>query len=217
MTESSHTAAESAPLPGSDNADDSQKRAKVVRRSKILAVVVLVLLALGATRTVVSRMSNSRSLEEGTAERAKVYVKVTTPKTGDSGQTLSLPGTLQGFVQSPIAARVERLSPPLVQGHRRPRRKRRAARRDRDSRNRPAAFAGHRRATAGRRQSRSRPQHHGTLGRPAQEGRRLAAGAGGKAQQQRAGSRQSRCRRRQRRAPAAAGRLQAPRGPVRRA
>lgn len=105
MTESSHTAAESAPLPGSGNADDSQKRAKVVRRSKILAVVVLVLLALGATRTVVSRMSNSRSLEEGTAERAKVYVKVTTPKTGDSGQTLSLPGTLQGFVQSPIAAR----------------------------------------------------------------------------------------------------------------
>ena len=105
MTESSHTAAESAPLPGTGNADDSQKRAKVVRRSKILAVVVLVLLALGATRTVVSRMSNSRSLEEGTAERAKVYVKVTTPKTGDSGQTLSLPGTLQGFVQSPIAAR----------------------------------------------------------------------------------------------------------------
>ena len=85
--------------------EDAQNRAKVVRRSKILAVVVLVLLALGATRTVISRMSNSRVLEEGTAERAKVYVKVAVPKTGDAGQTLSLPGTLQGFVQSPIAAR----------------------------------------------------------------------------------------------------------------
>ena len=105
MTESSPAAGERALPPESGNADDSQKRAKVVRRSKILAVVVLVLLALGATRTVVSRMSNSRALEEGTADRAKVYVKVATPKTGDSGQTLSLPGTLQGFVQSPIAAR----------------------------------------------------------------------------------------------------------------
>lgn len=105
MTEPRQTTAGIEPLPGSGDADEVQKRARVVRRSKILAVVALVLLALGATRTVVSRMSNSRSLEEGTAERAKVYVKVTTPKAGDSGQTLSLPGTLQGFVQSPIAAR----------------------------------------------------------------------------------------------------------------
>jgi RND family efflux transporter MFP subunit len=104
MTESRHTEAETEAVPG-PGGEDSQHRAKVVRRSKILAVVVLVLLALGATRTVISRMSNSRVLDEGTAERAKVYVKVTVPKTGDAGQTLSLPGTLQGFVQSPIAAR----------------------------------------------------------------------------------------------------------------
>jgi RND family efflux transporter MFP subunit len=84
---------------------DPGKRAKVVRRTKILTIVVMVLLALGAARTVVSRISNTKSLEEGTAERAKVYVKVALPKSGDAGQTLSLPGTLQGFVQSPIAAR----------------------------------------------------------------------------------------------------------------
>jgi RND family efflux transporter MFP subunit len=104
MTESRHTAVETRPEPVPDG-DDAQRRAKVVRRSKILAVVVLILLALGATRTVISRMSNSRALDEGTAERAKVYVKVAAPKAGDAGQTLSLPGTLQGFVQSPIAAR----------------------------------------------------------------------------------------------------------------
>ena len=104
MTESRHTATETQSVPVPDG-EDAQSRAKVVRRSKILAVFVLVLLALGATRTVISRMSNSRVLDEGTAERAKVYVKVAVPKTGDAGQTLSLPGTLQGFVQSPIAAR----------------------------------------------------------------------------------------------------------------
>jgi RND family efflux transporter MFP subunit len=104
MTEDNHPApGTNAALPA--EAGDPQKGAKVVRRTKILALIVLVLLALGATRTVISRMSNSRALEEGTIERAKVYVKVAVPSTGDAGQTISLPGTLQGFVQSPIAAR----------------------------------------------------------------------------------------------------------------
>src|SRR5664279_5791377 len=104
MTEDNHLASgTNPPLPA--EAGDPQKGAKVVRRTKILALIVLVLLALGATRTVISRMSNSRALEEGTIERAKVYVKVAVPSTGDAGQTISLPGTLQGFVQSPIAAR----------------------------------------------------------------------------------------------------------------
>jgi RND family efflux transporter MFP subunit len=81
------------------------KRGQVVRRTKILAVVVLVLLAIGAGRTVISRISNAKMLEVGTAERAKQYVKIATPKSSAEGQTLSLPGTLQGFVQSPISAR----------------------------------------------------------------------------------------------------------------
>jgi RND family efflux transporter MFP subunit len=103
MTEERH--AELGLHPVADPSADLLKREQIMRRTKILAVVVLVLLALGATRTVVSRMSTQRTLEEGTVERAKVYVNVTTPKTGQSGQTLSLPGTLQGYVQSPIAAR----------------------------------------------------------------------------------------------------------------
>lgn len=78
---------------------------KIIRRARITVVVVLVLLAAGAGRTVLSRMSNARALESGTAERAKVYVKTTQPRSDATGQTLALPGTLQGFVQSPIAAR----------------------------------------------------------------------------------------------------------------
>ncbi len=78
---------------------------KIIRRARLTMIVVLVLLAVGAGRTVMSRMSNSRALESGTSERAKIYVKTTQPKSDPVGQTLVLPGTLQGFVQSPIAAR----------------------------------------------------------------------------------------------------------------
>jgi RND family efflux transporter MFP subunit len=87
--------------------DDGEllKRRQIARRGKLIAVVVLVLLALGAGRTVVMRMANARSLEAGTEERAKVYVKTTLPKAGGADQSLALPGTLQGFVQAPIAAR----------------------------------------------------------------------------------------------------------------
>src|SRR3954463_5762000 len=88
-----------------DDADELHTRGQVARRAKIVAAVVLILLALGAARTVISRMSNDRALEQGTAERAKLYVKVTSPTAGGAGRSLSLPGTLQGYVQSPIAAR----------------------------------------------------------------------------------------------------------------
>src|SRR5258706_2776613 len=81
------------------------KRRQIVRRTRIAAVVVLLLLVLGAGRTVLSRMANARALEAGTAEQAKPYVKTTLPKSRDAGQMLALPGTLQGFVQAPISAR----------------------------------------------------------------------------------------------------------------
>lgn len=81
------------------------KRGQVVHRTKIAAVIVLVVLGIGAGRTVISRMHNARALEAGTAERNKQYVKTTVAKASEAGQTLALPGTLQGFIQSPIYAR----------------------------------------------------------------------------------------------------------------
>jgi len=105
MTEQRH-AALGIHTPDADaDPHDQLKRGQIARRTRILTVVVLVLLAVGAGRTILSRMANAKSLEAGTAERAKVYVKTALPKTNDAGQTLALPGTLQGFVQSPIAAR----------------------------------------------------------------------------------------------------------------
>ncbi|MFJ3045930.1 efflux RND transporter periplasmic adaptor subunit [Herbaspirillum chlorophenolicum] len=81
------------------------KRQQMTRRAKLVLLVVLILLAVGAARTIISRVVNARELQAGTAERAKIFVRVTEARSSTEGQTLALPGTLQGFVQSPIAAR----------------------------------------------------------------------------------------------------------------
>src|SRR6185369_16412974 len=79
--------------PSSDAAALAQRRS-VMRRTKMLIALLFVLLAIGAGRTVISRMQSSRALETGTAERAVQYVKVATPRISDTGQVLALPGTL---------------------------------------------------------------------------------------------------------------------------
>jgi RND family efflux transporter MFP subunit len=84
---------------------DEPGRRRVMRRVKILTAVVVVLLVIGAGRTVMSRISNTKVLEQGITEQSKQYVKTAYPKAGGAGQTLALPGTLQGFVQAPISAR----------------------------------------------------------------------------------------------------------------
>ena len=87
------------------DSQDEIRRKKVVRRTSILVGLILIGMAIGAGRTVMSRMTSAKTLESGTAELAALYVQTTKPKITESGQTLALPGTLQGFVQSPIAAR----------------------------------------------------------------------------------------------------------------
>jgi RND family efflux transporter MFP subunit len=81
------------------------ERARVTRGLRITTIVVLVLLAIGAGRTVFLRMANARMLETNASEHAVQYVKTTFPQAGGAGQTLALPGTLQGFQQAPIASR----------------------------------------------------------------------------------------------------------------
>jgi RND family efflux transporter MFP subunit len=104
MSQERHSQLGIHPLdPG--EAGELLKRQQIVRRTRIIVIVILVLLAVGAARTVISRVFNARELEAGTAERAKQYVKTAVAKSSDATQTLSLPGTLQGYVQSPISAR----------------------------------------------------------------------------------------------------------------
>ena len=104
MSEERHSQMAVHPLQVSD-AGELLKRGAVVRRTKIVVAVVLVLLGLGAARTVVSRMNNSKELEAGVVERGRNYVKTTVAKSSETGQTIALPGTLQGYTQSPSYAR----------------------------------------------------------------------------------------------------------------
>jgi RND family efflux transporter MFP subunit len=108
MTEQRHSALAIHPI-AIDETDGEQhellRRRQIVKRTRWLMLIVLVLLALGAARTVFVRIGNARTLQAGTAERARLYVQTALPRTPTAGQTLALPGTLQGFVQSPISAR----------------------------------------------------------------------------------------------------------------
>ena len=104
MTEQRHSALGLHTLDV-DPSVDLLKRRQLVRRSKLAALIVLLLLALGAGRTLWSRAANQRTLEAGAAESATVYVRTTQAQRGGAGQQVVLPGTLQGFVQAPIAAR----------------------------------------------------------------------------------------------------------------
>jgi RND family efflux transporter MFP subunit len=107
MTEERHSALGVHPIAFDADEPHTEllKRQQIVRRTKIASLVVLALLVLGAGRTVFVRMANANALEVTSTEQSKQYVKTAVAKRGGAGQTLALPGTLQGFVQSPVAAR----------------------------------------------------------------------------------------------------------------
>ncbi|RQR49418.1 efflux RND transporter periplasmic adaptor subunit [Burkholderia sp. Bp9002] len=84
---------------------DLPARAGVWRRARIVVIVVGVLLAAGAARTIVSNVANHNRLDVLTAQNARQYVNVVHPADAASGGRLSLPGTLRGYVEAPIYAR----------------------------------------------------------------------------------------------------------------
>jgi RND family efflux transporter MFP subunit len=75
------------------------------KRAKIALWIVLFLLALGAVRAVVVDIMHSRSIDATTRQNTRQYVNIVTPKQTDRGGETLLPGTLRGFVESPIFAR----------------------------------------------------------------------------------------------------------------
>jgi RND family efflux transporter MFP subunit len=107
MTEQRHAALgiHSASAAGEQAAQDAVRRRRVARRMTTVAIVVGIALAAGAARTVVSRSANAKQLEAGVAAHSIVYVKTALPTAAGASQAIALPGTLQGAVQAPIAAR----------------------------------------------------------------------------------------------------------------
>ena len=105
MTQQRHANLGIHAAAGDDEAHDQLQRRQIVRRLKIITVAVLVLLGLGAARTVLSRAANGKELDAAVTEHSAIYVKTATPQAAGAGRTVALPGTLQGAVQAPIAAR----------------------------------------------------------------------------------------------------------------
>ena len=106
MTEQRHAALGiHAAAPAAGEHHEQLMRRAIARRMKIVALAVLALLALGAARTEFSRAANAKALDADVAGHTAIYVKTALPQSGGPGRTVALPGTLQGAVQAPIAAR----------------------------------------------------------------------------------------------------------------
>ncbi len=81
------------------------RRVRVWHRLRSGFVIVLVLLLVGGGLSFWRSQSQAKALAAATAKSAAVTVAVVHPEMTGSSQALSLPGTLLGMVESPIAAR----------------------------------------------------------------------------------------------------------------
>ena len=93
-------AAPAVPAPA-----EAPDRSRVARGTRIAVVVVLVLLAIGAGRTILARMANARVLEASVGEAGASHVKTTFARAAAGSSQIALPGSLQGAQQAPIASR----------------------------------------------------------------------------------------------------------------
>lgn len=104
MTEQRHAHQGLPDLKLSDP-EHKQGRGSVVRKARRLTMLVLVLLALGLGRTLLSRWNADRALEVRAAENTLLHVLVIHPRRENTDGKLSLPATLQAVVEAQIYAR----------------------------------------------------------------------------------------------------------------
>ncbi|MFM0131932.1 efflux RND transporter periplasmic adaptor subunit [Paraburkholderia sediminicola] len=104
MTEKTH-ASLAIPARETEGGHALPPRNREWKRAKIAIWIVLALLAVGALRTVIANVLQSHSVAETTKQNATQYVNVVSPTQAEGGGNTLLPGTLRGFVESPIYAR----------------------------------------------------------------------------------------------------------------
>jgi RND family efflux transporter MFP subunit len=80
-------------------------RGPVLRRAKLVGAVAIALLLIGGAATLVQRAVQANGLTASSAELNRQYVVTTSAQAAKGGQPLTLPGTLQGIIESPIYAR----------------------------------------------------------------------------------------------------------------
>ncbi len=105
MNDPHHHSSLDITVQGAERGLDLPGRAQAGRRARIAVLVIGVLLAAGAVRTIVVNLHDSHRLAEVTQQNAQQYVSVVQPvQTGANGNLL-LPGTLRGYVEAPIWSR----------------------------------------------------------------------------------------------------------------
>ncbi|OHX19971.1 efflux RND transporter periplasmic adaptor subunit [Chromobacterium sphagni] len=80
-------------------------RSAVVRKTRIAAAIILILLLAGLARTLLVRRANTEALASDAASHATLVVSVVTPAPGHAEARLTLPATLQGMAEAQIYAR----------------------------------------------------------------------------------------------------------------
>jgi RND family efflux transporter MFP subunit len=77
----------------------------LLKRVKFAVAALIALLLLGGAIVLVNRSMQARALADATAIHAMQYVTTTQPTSGGEGTAVTLPGTLQGVIESTVYAR----------------------------------------------------------------------------------------------------------------
>jgi len=77
----------------------------VLTRAKLVAIALVLALLIGGVIVLVMRTFQAHELETSTAIHAAQYVAITQAKSGGDGLPITLPGTLQGVIETTVYAR----------------------------------------------------------------------------------------------------------------
>jgi len=83
----------------------SDQASTVLNRAKLTAGAILAALIGGGCVVLVLRLVHANALAESTALHAKQYVKTVQPTPGGDAVSVTLPGTLRGFIEATVYAR----------------------------------------------------------------------------------------------------------------
>ncbi len=76
-----------------------------LKRAKVVVVAIVLALLLGGVLIFVLRGRQAAALDNDLDVHGKQYVTLVSPKAGGGGPSLTLPGTLQGFIEASVYAR----------------------------------------------------------------------------------------------------------------
>lgn len=83
----------------------AEESSRVLNRAKMIAGAIIAALIAGGGVVLVLRVVHAHALADATALHAKQYVQTVQPKPGGDATSVTLPGTLQGFIEATVYAR----------------------------------------------------------------------------------------------------------------